>query len=129
MYQNPICIWISWYGKNCWFLVKKMLMPAELMGCVTDLLCVRYNCAKFHHCKICVTDFREGGTFPPPLPIREQSRKSPFLIGLRHSQCHKLMNYQISRSHGHRSHIFRQREKGTHESDLLIKPLQCQCFW
>ena len=26
-----------------------------------DLPWVRYNCAKFHHCRICVTDFREGG--------------------------------------------------------------------
>ena len=26
-----------------------------------DLLWVRYNCAKFYHCRLCVTDFREGG--------------------------------------------------------------------
>ena len=26
-----------------------------------DSLCVR--CAKFHHCRICVIDFREGGLF------------------------------------------------------------------
>ena len=25
-----------------------------------DLLSVKYNCAKFHHCRICVTDFRKG---------------------------------------------------------------------
>ena len=52
------------------FLLK-MLMSAELKGCVKsfihflDLLWVRYNCAKFHHCRICVTDFRK-------IPIREQ---------------------------------------------------------
>ena len=52
-----------------------MLMSAELKGFVTwliyflDLLWVRYNCAKFHHCRICVTSFREGGLFgPPPHP-------------------------------------------------------------
>ena len=52
-----------------------MLMSAERKGCVTsfiyllDLLWVRYNCAKFHHCKIYVTDFREGAFLPllPPL--------------------------------------------------------------
>ena len=34
-----------------------------------DLLYVRYNCAKFHQCRICVTDFREGGPFcPSPHP-------------------------------------------------------------
>ena len=38
-----------------------MLMSAELKACVTwfiyflDLLYVRYNCAKSHHCRICVT--------------------------------------------------------------------------
>ena len=34
-----------------------------------DVLWVRYNCAKFHHCRICGTDFREGGqrsAQPPP---------------------------------------------------------------
>ena len=66
-----------------------MLMPAELKGCVTwfiyflDLLWVRYNCAKCHHCSICVIDFREGGLFAPPPPIREQPRKSPSWIRLR----------------------------------------------
>ena len=39
------------------------------------LLELRYNCAKFHHCRICVTDFREVGLFAPPFPIRKQSRK------------------------------------------------------
>ena len=65
-----------------------MLMPAELKGCVTwfiyflDPLWVRYNCAKFHHCRICVTDFREGvGAFCGPA-IRERPRKSPSRTGL-----------------------------------------------
>ena len=45
---------------------KKMLMSAELEGCVTWFiyllvhLQMRYNCVKFHFCRICVTDFREG---------------------------------------------------------------------
>ena len=33
-----------------------------------DLLYVRYNCAKFHQCRICATDFREGGLFAPTHP-------------------------------------------------------------
>ena len=28
-----------------------------------NLLQVRYNCGNFHHCRICVTDFRERGPF------------------------------------------------------------------
>ena len=63
-----------------------MLMSEELKGCVTwfiyflDLFWLSYNCAKFHHYRICMTDFREGGLFFPP--IREQPRKSPSWIRL-----------------------------------------------
>ena len=65
---------------------EKIVMSAKLRGCVTwvtyflDLLQVRYNCAKFHHCRICVNDFSEGGLFAPP--IREQYRKCSSWIGL-----------------------------------------------
>ena len=58
--------------------VEKMLMSAEIKGCDTwflyffDLLWVRCNCAKFHQCRICVTDFY----------ICEQPRKGPSWIGL-----------------------------------------------
>ena len=53
---------------------KKMLISGDLRWCVRwlihflDLLWVMYYSAKFHHCRICVTDFREGRTFlhPPP---------------------------------------------------------------
>ena len=44
---------------------EKMLMLADLKGCITRfiyvlyLLLVRYNCATFHHCRICETDFRD----------------------------------------------------------------------
>ena len=54
---------------------EKILMSAELKGFVTwfiyflDLLWVRHNCAKFHYCRICVTDSRRGwGAFCPPHP-------------------------------------------------------------
>ena len=30
------------------------------------------QCAEFHHCRICVTDFREEGLFAAPPPINEQ---------------------------------------------------------
>ena len=50
------------------------------------LLWVRYNCAKFHLCWICVTDFREGGPFCHLPPICEQ-RKDPSWIGLSYQLC------------------------------------------
>ena len=44
----------------------------------------KYNCAKFHQCRIFVTDFREGERFLPS-PISEQPQKGPSLIGLIHT--------------------------------------------
>ena len=35
-------------------------MCANLFVYVLNLLWVRYNCAKFHHCSICVRDLRKG---------------------------------------------------------------------
>ena len=62
-----------------------MLMSAELNGCVTwfiyfvDLLWIRYDCTKFHHCGICATDFMEGGPFCPPPPHPWAALKKPIL--------------------------------------------------
>ena len=90
MYQNTIYICISCIAKfvdSRW----KNADVSRTQGCVAwftyflDLLWVRYNCAKFHYCRIYVTDFREGGPFctPPPPPIHEQPRKSPSWVGLK----------------------------------------------
>ena len=49
--------------------ITKLLISGEKMTCVTsfifvlDLLLVRFNCAKSHHCRICVREFRDGGLF------------------------------------------------------------------
>ena len=51
---------------------EQMLMSAELKGCIAlfihflNLPSVNYNCAKFHHCRTCVTDFREWGPKSTP---------------------------------------------------------------
>ena len=63
---------------------EKMLMSVELRGFVTrfiyflDLLQVRYNCVKFHHCRICVTDFMNGwgGGLFAPTPLSVSSPKN-----------------------------------------------------
>ena len=55
---------------------------------ILDFLQVRYNCAKSHHCRICVTDFREGVLYDPlPFSIREQPQKSPSCVGLKPYAC------------------------------------------
>ena len=41
-----------------------------------DLIKVRYKCANVHHCRICVTEFKEKEPFLAP-PIHEQPRKGP----------------------------------------------------
>ena len=56
---------------------EKMLTSAELKEFIhlykvtrfihfLDVPLVRYNYAKFHHCRICVADFKEGGPKNPP---------------------------------------------------------------
>ena len=66
----------------------KMLMSAEFKACITwfvyfsDLLLLK--CAKFHRCRIYVTDFMEGGgggSYLPPL-ICGQPWKGPSWIRL-----------------------------------------------
>ena len=68
-------------------------MSAELKRCVMWFMHFfdlqvrysgKYNCAKFHQCRIFVTDFREGERFLPS-PISEQPQKGPSLIGLIHT--------------------------------------------
>ena len=83
-YQNKIYICISWYSKVCWYS-KKLLVSAELKEYVTwfiyiffDLLYVRHKFAKIHHCRIWVTDFREGvGLFGLPSPLSPHPWASP----------------------------------------------------
>ena len=45
---------------------------------VIHIFCGSYNCAKFHHCSICVTDVREGWRFCPtalPPPTHTHTHK------------------------------------------------------
>ena len=77
---------------------EKMLMSAELKECVTwfiyflDLLWVRYNCAKFHHCTICATNFREQGPFWP-LPHPWADPKKPILNSVKDPILHVAFKY------------------------------------
>ena len=90
MYQNAIYICSSWYSKFCWFPVKKCRCQQNSMGVSHDsyIFWVFFTegiTAKFHHCGICVTHFREGCFLsqPPSSPhICEQPQKSPSWIGL-----------------------------------------------
>ena len=87
MYQNAICIYISWWSKIFWFPVKNADVSRtqgvhHVFIYFLDLVQVRYNCAKFDHCRICVTDFKEGGLSvksPPPTCYQWATPKRPIL--------------------------------------------------
>ena len=72
-----------WMWQNFLISGEKMLISAELKECVTwfiyflDLPYVRYNYAKFHHCRICVTDFREVGPKKPPPSVSSPKKAHP----------------------------------------------------
>ena len=74
---------------------EKMVMSAEVRRIVTwfiyflNLLYVRYNCPTFHHCRICGTDFREGGLFDPS-PHPWAVPKTPILNRVKW-QPHKIV--------------------------------------
>ena len=76
MYQNAICICISWNSKIYWFLVKNadVIRIQEVchMPWYSNIFRiffkVRYNCAKFYHCRIYVTGLRKWSLFAPPPP-------------------------------------------------------------
>ena len=62
-----------------------MLVSAKLKECVRwfihflGLPLIRYNCAKFHHCRICVADLREGGGGAKRTPHPYAAPKKPIL--------------------------------------------------
>ena len=79
MYQNAIYICISWYSKIWWFSVKKWWCQQNSRGVSCDSyifwMFFRWG-VKFHHCRICVTNFRETDLFSPPPHPRESPKKS-----------------------------------------------------
>ena len=90
MYQNVIYIFIYWYSKICWFSVKKCWYQQDWKWCVkwcryffVSFGCGKTvpSCAKFHHCWICETEFREGDIFGhPPAPLHPWAApKKPIL--------------------------------------------------
>ena len=101
---------------------EKMLISAELSRCVTwliyflDLLWVRYNCDQFHHCKICVADFRDGGPFcPHPWPVPKMPILNRVKMGLRQGVCNFIkkglqhrrfpVNLRKFKEHLHTGHL------------------------
>ena len=65
IYLKTIYICISWYNKKFWFSLKRSWSQQNSRDVSSDLSIflhlpwVRYNCAEFHHSRICATDFRE----------------------------------------------------------------------
>ena len=59
-----------------------------------DLLYVRYNCVKFDQCRICATDFREGGGFlPTPTHPPSTPHQPPSVSSLEKSHLEKGVSF------------------------------------
>ena len=109
----------SKYNLYLYFLIQqnllisgeKMLMPAELKGCVTwfiyflDYLWVRYNYTNFIIVGY-VTDFRKGAFLPPPSPLHVQPRKSPSWIGLKPDQSKGCYIKTLNSQENNNSYVF-----------------------
>ena len=133
MYQNTIYICIFWYSKICWFAVKKSWCQQNSRDRSRDSYifgCSLVNCDEFHHCGICVTNFREeGACLLPPPPIREQLRKSQSWIELTlawKSTVQKVQNLSLEQiiidiSLQSKNHL--DQEKYTHSRVNLWQPL------
>ena len=95
MYQNQIYMCIFWCSKIFWFPMKKCWCQQKSRDASGDLYFfldlpyVRYNCAKFHHCRIGVADFGDGGgcqkapSHPwavPKKPILNRVKTVPIVI-------------------------------------------------
>ena len=63
--KQSISVFHDWYNKKFWFSLKRSWSQQNSRDVSSDLsiflhlLWVRYNCAEFHHSRICATDFRE----------------------------------------------------------------------
>ena len=80
IYLNEIYICISWYNESCWFPVKKCWCHQNSRDVSRNLYDFGSSSGKFRHCRICMTDLKEGRLFATP--ICEHSRKGPSWTGL-----------------------------------------------
>ena len=107
MYLNGIYICISSYSKICWFPIKKCWCKQNSRYVGRDSysfwIILRYNFAKFHHCRMCVTDFRQGGDFFATPPIRERPPKKPSWIRLRNISAKRISSLSILEKFFHES--------------------------
>ena len=101
--------------------------------CFLDLLYVRYNCAKFHHCRMCVTDFRERFFL---LSIHEQVRKGLSWIGLRvYSRCLQIYIVFATTSFSSESNIWFPHlsnlslcRRACHHLSIYLSIYLCSCW-
>ena len=67
--QSSVFIYFSSCNKICRFLVKKCWCQQISRGVLRDShdfwIFFRYNCTKFHHCRLYMTGFKKGEHFCP----------------------------------------------------------------
>ena len=82
MYQNANYICISWYSNkfdDSWWKNADEWNSRDMSHDlhIFWIFLGKDNFAKFHHCRICVTDFKDGGALLPPPPPLIPSVSSP----------------------------------------------------
>ena len=117
MYQNVIYICISWYNKISWFPVKKFWCQQN-SGVVSRDSYIFWIFSKFHHCRVFVTDFREGAFLASPHPWA--ASKMPILNRIKNFS--KFIDKYLCRN------FFSNKVAGRRPADLLKMRLRRRCF-
>ena len=99
MYQNAICIYISWYSKSCWFPMKKCWCQQNSWSVSRDLyiFVIFFRSGKTvlsYHCWVCAAYFRTGWPFLAS-SICEPPLKRPSWGELKWPACLVQMNCNI----------------------------------
>ena len=87
--------------------VSRTSVVRNVIYIFSDLLRVRYSCAKCHHCRICKTYFREGGFLVPPI-CEQPRKKGPSSIGL---ISHKSFQQLFVNNHDYSKAMIKFRTK------------------
>ena len=122
-YVSKYNLYLYWYSKICSFLVKKCWCQQNSRGVsgdsYLDLVWVRYNCAKFHHCMIWVTDLGRGAfsaphTHPwaaPKKPILNRVLKISIECWKSIHETHSIMLFHQPNKHFHKMLLYNPYEQ------------------
>ena len=88
----PVFLDITKFADFRWKIayISRNLGGCNVIHLFLDLFQVRFNCAKFHYCRICVNDFREEEAFWPPILEQPIMNRVKNVFGKYDRFCRKL---------------------------------------